>query len=777
MRNESSTASLGWRVLFALTASLALIPMAFGAAPQTVINGPLGSGKFGDRVVILPNGNLVVVDPTWNTVGAVYLLRPDGTQISVVTGGTPNDFVGQEGITVLPSGNFLIKSINWQNAGAPRVGAVTFVDGRSGLNGVVSAANSLIGNAAESRVGVGNVIVLVNGNYVVVSPNAVIAGITNAGAVTWGSGQTGVIGTVSAANSLVGGSDGDFVGLDGVTGLTQGHYVVQSPLWTNPTTGIDGVGAATWCNGNIGCVGPVTSANSLTGSQGADLVGTDVLALPNGNYVVGSSRWANGGTLEAGAATWCNGASGRTGVVSVSNSLVGSNQSDAVGASLRTLANGHYAVLSAGWSNGAAGGAGAVTWGNGSTGTNGVVSTANSIVGTSPGDHVGFKFLALSNGHYLVGSDDWDNGAEFNAGALRWANADGSSVGALTAANALVGTRAGDFSQSSVIEVGVGNYLILAPSWDNGPAATNAGAAVWGDGTFGAIGAISAANALVGVRSNDVVGTGAVRLATGHYVVRSPGLSTATTSAIGAATWGNGSSGTTGIVSSANSLVGVRSNDRVGSGAAVSLANGHYMIGSENWNSATNTGVGAVTWGDGVTGTIGEVAATNSLTGSKISDAVGSLLTPLPNSRVLVGSGLWDNASQINTGAFTLLDGNTPISGFSVGVGNSFIGTAAENRVGNVGQIVEGDNRIPARVPLWDTGVVPVNTGAVCLLDGNAPLIGAVNASDCVLGTVAGGGASMNTAYELTQQMLVVGIPAENKIVIFGNRLLSDSFE
>jgi hypothetical protein len=456
-------------------------------------------------------------------------------------------------------------------------------------------------------------------------------------------------------------------------------------------------------------------------------------------------------------------------VVSVSNSLVGSNQSDAVGASLRTLANGHYAVLSAGWSNGAAGGAGAVTWGNGSTGTNGVVSTANSIVGTSPGDHVGFKFLALSNGHYLVGSDDWDNGAEFNAGALRWANADGSSVGALTAANALVGTRAGDFSQSSVIEVGVGNYLILAPSWDNGPAATNAGAAVWGDGTFGAIGAISAANALVGVRSNDVVGTGAVRLATGHYVVRSPGLSTATTSAIGAATWGNGSSGTTGIVSSANSLVGVRSNDRVGSGAAVSLANGHYMIGSENWNSATNTGVGAVTWGDGVTGTIGEVAATNSLTGSKISDAVGSLLTPLPNSRVLVGSGFGQPRSLARCSmAIRHSDSASVLETCS---------SAAAEQGRNVGQIVEGDNRIPARVPLWDTGVVPVNTGAVCLLDGNAPLIGAVNASDCVLGTVAGGGASMNTAYELTQQMLVVGIPAENKIVIFGNRLLSDSFE
>ena len=43
--------------------------------------------------------------------------------------------------------------------------------------------------------------------------------------------------------------------------------------------------------------------------------------------------------------------------------------------------------------------------------------------------------------------------------------------------------------------------------------------------------------------------------------------------------------------------------------------------------------------------------------------------------------------------------------------------------------------------------------------------------------STTGGGASMNSFYDLTQQMLVVGIPAENKIVIFGNRLLRDGFE
>ena len=53
--------------------------------------------------------------------------------------------------------------------------------------------------------------------------------------MTWGNGNTGITGTVSAANSLVGSNPVDQVGSingrNGVTPLTNGNYVVDSPGW------------------------------------------------------------------------------------------------------------------------------------------------------------------------------------------------------------------------------------------------------------------------------------------------------------------------------------------------------------------------------------------------------------------------------------------------------------------------------------------------------------------------------------------------------------------
>src|SRR5262249_31713479 len=80
-------------------------------------------------------------------------------------------------------------------------------------SGVVSQDNSLVGSDPKDYVGLSESnfpgsTPLSNGNYVVQSP----WWDGRRGAVTWGSGTAGVRGTVSAANSLVGGSAGDEVG-------------------------------------------------------------------------------------------------------------------------------------------------------------------------------------------------------------------------------------------------------------------------------------------------------------------------------------------------------------------------------------------------------------------------------------------------------------------------------------------------------------------------------------------------------------------------------------
>ncbi len=159
---------------------------------------------------------------------------------------------------------------------------------------------------------------LSNGNYVVPSPYWDNGSAADAGAATWGNGLTGVSGVVSATNSLVGSTAGDRVG-DGSGGpsvwaLSNGNYVVTSPNWDNGTAA--DAGAVTWGSGASGVSGPVSAANSLVGSTGLDRVGYyGVTALSNGNYVVRSPGWDNGAAADAGAVTWGNGTTGTAGVV------------------------------------------------------------------------------------------------------------------------------------------------------------------------------------------------------------------------------------------------------------------------------------------------------------------------------------------------------------------------------------------------------------------------------------------------------------------------------
>jgi len=113
------------------------------------------------------------------------------------------------------------------------------------------------------------------------------------------------LGIVSAANSLIGTIDGDRAGSEGIVPLTNGNYVAISGNLTNIFgTFVTNAGAVTWGSGTAGQIGAITNPNSLVGASLDDFVGTapylgqpsfprasSVLALPNGNYVVGSPNW------------------------------------------------------------------------------------------------------------------------------------------------------------------------------------------------------------------------------------------------------------------------------------------------------------------------------------------------------------------------------------------------------------------------------------------------------------------------------------------------------
>ena len=101
-----------------------------------------------------------------------------------------------------------------------------------------------------------------------------------------------------------------------------------------------------------------------------------VTALSNGNYVINSPNWDNGATVNAGAVTFVSGGGATSGTITTGNSLFGSTANDNVGGGgITALTNGNYVVRSQNW-DGTAVNTGAVTWGSGTAGITGTVASA-----------------------------------------------------------------------------------------------------------------------------------------------------------------------------------------------------------------------------------------------------------------------------------------------------------------------------------------------------------------------------------------------------------------
>src|SRR5439155_1573495 len=163
----------------------------------------------------------------------------------------------------------------------------------------------------------------------------------------------------------------------------------------------------------------------------------------------------------------------------------------------------------------------------------------------------------------VVDSPHWN----FLQGAVTWANGSTGLSGAVSATNSLAGSAAGDLVGSTVTALNTGNYVVAAPNWSGG-----VGAGTWASGGPGTSATVSATNSLVGSLSGDQVGATVTLLSNGNYVVVSPAWS----GQRGAATWGSQTAGTSGTVSTSNSLVGSTAGDQVGSAGVTALSNGNY---------------------------------------------------------------------------------------------------------------------------------------------------------------------------------------------------------
>ena len=726
------------------------------------------------------SNNFAVQSPNWSnagaaTAGAVTWVNgtsgklADGTTGGTISasnsliGSTAGDSVGSYGVTALSNGNYVVDSAGLSGG----IGAVTWGNGSGGTVGVVSASNSLVGSVAGDSIGMGGVTALPNGNYLVSSPNWTdVSGNLQVGAVTWGNGTAGTVGTVSSTNSLVGSTAYDHVGNLGLAILANGNYVVRSYSWNG------GLGAVTWGNGATGKLadgssgGIVSTSNSLVGSSSTDQIGSyGIITLSNGNYLVQIPGWNN----NTGAVTFGNGSAGAIGTVSSVNSLIGSSSGDQVGSSVTMLPGSNYVVTSSNWSDPLGIPlAGAVTWGNGSTGTVGAVSSTNSLVGSAANDNVGNGGITiLANGNYVVDSYSWKGGF----GAVTWANGSGGTTGAVLAANSLVGSATGDSVGSyGVTALSNGNYVVNSAGWSGG-----IGAVTWGNGAIGTVGAVSSANSLVGSVGGDYVGSGGVtKLTNGNYVVSSSDWN----GGLGAVTWGNGSGGTVGAVTASKSLVGSTAGDSVGSDGVTALTNGNYLVSSSSWNG----GYGAVTWGNGSVGTAGVVSAANSLVGSTIYDQVGfsqgrgNIIELNGNGNLVVTDYNWGSTSTAaGLGSVTWMNGaNGKLAdgtfGGEISATNSLVGSTAGDLVGSScdctysGYVISlANGNYAVMSPTWNNGLLS-GAGAVTMGKGASGTVGTVSAANSLVGTATNEYLG-NDAFELTGQpgkVLIASAAANN---------------
>lgn len=701
----------------------------------------LGNGHWAARSANGGLGSITILHAGTPATGVV------GAGNSLV-GSTAGDAIGT-GLFRLGNSAIWVATSNQWNGG---IGAVTWINRAATPTGPIDASNSLLGNLVGDLGNGGAQFNRLSGdNYLLFSENG------SAGAVTFVTPSSLPVGLVSSSNSLVGlstdrighsrnGSSSNFSFLGN-------KFLIYSPTWNN------NAGAVTVGDITSGFAPNVVDAtNSLVGASADDLVGDS--HVTETSFGVGLLRSVNGG---AGAITFIDSSAAPRGTVGATNSLLGGSSNDQIGSGGITLVGGTtYAILSPSWTTpGGKIDAGAVTLVDGATGTfngtgtaldNQQVGITNSLVGSEAGDRVGsggvrFAYSTTSDSVFSVLSPRWDNTLSVpDAGAITWFTLGSALRGDVPSAGSLFGSSPGDligngntfvsglgFSNTGVYQLfgsSTSGALFYSRTFNN-----NFGAVVYLDGSGPPTGPINSENALVGSTANDDVGgNGIFEFGNGKYAVMSPdwdNVSSDVSSAdAGAVTIASSDTGVAGIISSLNSLIGDRTDDRVGSEQPDQLDSGNVIIRSPNWHDNT----GAVTFVDlangrllGDTDFAGVVDITNSLTGVSTGDNVGadgSLREVAFNKYILMSSGVSQVEGPANVGAVTYFSDLTGIAG-QINGSNSLVGSKAGDRVGNNGLTFLFNGNLLVRSSQWNSGA-----GAVTFLDVNSGHFGGSDAGD-----------------------------------------------
>ncbi|CAN5618016.1 hypothetical protein BH11PSE7_BH11PSE7_19040 [soil metagenome] len=754
-----------------------------------------GAGDFGNTILDIGNGRVLVTDP-FDTAGganagAIYIYdKASGSLLSALTGSHSGDGIGGGGYQFQGT-SYVFKSGTWNG----NFGAWTWINSTTGASapgsGIISAANSLVGTAANDLLSA-SLSTSTSGRALLIAPRygngaGALASFTNAG----------FAGTLDSGSALVGSSPTDNIGNYGSSYLTGNYYAIFSANWGGNK------GAITVIDTTQALSGVVGSTNSLVGSATGDLVGNGTSSLRqfnNGKVMVFSSQWGGG----KGAFTVFDGVNLVKGTVDATTSLVGSTTSDgsnfviqncSTSGSCTSYAFGsadYFLITNPYWNANS----GSVTFLSRYTAAaaspTGTLSSANSLIGAA-GDFVGLGGVSVlsGGGSMYVLSPSWSSGA--GALTIESLTTLGAAPGLVSASNSIVGTAAGDFAGATVrTDFTAGSLVLIAPTYASGAGAM----ALLGAGAFGTL---SLSNALVGSSTLDHVGSGGLTITDDNYywILKSPQWN-ASRGAITIFEPANATLPIGTISSGSNSWVGSNIGDQVGADMTFTqFFNHNAVVVNRRFDSGSpsaTSGPGAITLINDPAMAYGTFSSANSLLGTTLStDGAGITLrsyessgyesgySPYINSIVAYNPAWNDyrgfvtmfNASQISVPNPGLISGSNSLVGAIGG------GPTAGDRVGSsIGSIIGSTTAtLVVRSPYWNAGSLVSAAGAITFgnLATGVLATGVLGAANSLVGVASGdlamdGATNLNVAnYDGSGLSYLYNVEGDHALLVASN--------